>query len=338
MPEKSGYGVLSNYLSPPAPPSMTSSTDQPSKLLRALAYALLLVTMVIWASAFVGIRRVLQETDAFSLTTARMLIAAASMLALGAIARVKLPSMKDTPLIAAAGFCGFALYNVALNIGMTDVPAGQASLLTATTPLWTSLLAWKFLRERPGLFGIIGLLASVCGVGYLSMGAGDLSLQLGSLLVLLAAFAAAVNLILQKRLLERYSPLELSVFVTISGASPFLLYLPYCAEELTQMSTHAKWVTLYLGVGPIGLGYILSTIALKVLSAGRSAQMVLLVPPITALIAWAWLGEQLDAKVIGGGLLILAGVLVGGLRSPKAIHRQAAGDCVRDPALEGLER
>lgn len=317
---------------------MTPSTDQPSKPLRALAYALLLVTMVIWASAFVGIRRVLQEADAFSLTTARMLIAAASMLALGALARVRLPAMKDAPLIAAAGLCGFAFYNVALHIGMTDVPAGQASLLTATTPLWTSLLAWKFLRERPGAFGLIGLAVSVCGVAYLSMGAGDLSLQLGSLLVLFAAFAAASNLILQKRLLERYDPLESSVFVTLAGASPFLLYLPYCAEELSQMSAHAKWVTLYLGVGPIGLGYILSTIALKVLSAGRSAQMVLLVPPITALIAWAWLGEQLDAESIGGGLLILAGVLVGGLRSPRSLHRQAARDRVRDPAFEGLER
>lgn len=319
----------------PTTDAMTRPSHPDARAL-TMAYGLLLITMVIWASAFAGLRRVLQETDALSLTTARMLIAALSLVIAGALAGVKMPRREDLSLITVAGLSGFTLYHAALNLGLEHVTAGQASFIAATTPLWTAVLAWKYLGERLTGAGLLGLVLSVAGVGYLSLEQGDVAFEGGALLVLSAAVAAAVNLAIQKRLLERYNPLEVSVHVTAFGALPFLFYLPFCVDALGGLSHEAWGVTLWLGVGPIGLGYVLSTIALKLLPATRSAQMMLLMPPIAALIAWLWIGEQPQLRLLIGGAMILAGVSLGGIRG-RSLDEQPARDLVGDPALEAAE-
>jgi drug/metabolite transporter (DMT)-like permease len=101
------------------------------------------------------------------------------------------------------------------------------------------------------------------------------------------------------------------------------------------MSPEAWGITLYLGVGPICLGGVLSMFALRVLSTSRAAQMMLLVPPIASLIAWLWLGEIPKDEVFWGGGLILLGVFLGGInrwvaRSEPALEPNAPAAGVLD--------
>ena len=301
--------------------STRSSGERKGRI--AYAYALLGLTMLIWASAFAGIRVALRELTAIELTTARMLIAAAGAAALGLMLGVKAPQRRDLPRVVVAGLAGFAFYHAALNFGMTRVSAGQASFLVATTPLWTALLATRLLDERVSPRGLAGIVVSVAGVAIMSMGPADLSLGIGSLLVLVAAACAGVNITLQKELLERYSPIDVSVHATLAGTLPFVLHLPFAAPSFAAMSTEGLIVTAYLGLGPICLGYVLSTIALQILPATRSAQAMLAVPPIAALIAWAWIGETPTSLLLPGGALILAGLLIG---SKPLAHTRADHD------------
>ena len=278
------------------------------------AWALLMVTMVIWASSFAGLRRVLQETDALSLTCARMIIAAVPLAALALYWRVPLPRGRDLAVTLGAGVSGFTAYHLALNFGMRGVGAGTASLIVATAPLWTALLAWTLLSERLGPRGWIGLGLSFAGVAYLSIGGDETSEMLGVGLVLMAAVLAAVNAILQKKLLETYRPLQTAVLAGLAGCVPFALLLPWRWDELAPMSTEAWWILTYLGVVPVAFGYLLYTSALKVLPASRSSQMYLVVPPLSALLAWLWLGEPPSERLAGAGALVLCGVFVGNAR------------------------
>jgi drug/metabolite transporter (DMT)-like permease len=280
------------------------------------AYALLIFTMILWATAFPALRMALRSLDAPTLTTIRMIIAALGLLSLAVVMRTPLPRREDLGRIIGAGFSGFSVYHLALNLGLIHLSAGQGSFLIATIPVWTALLSWRFLGERMGPRAIAGLVLGMIGVGVLTLDSGSAGVnQLqGGAFVLVAAISSGINVTLQKELLGRYRPFDISVHVTVAGALPFLLYLPRCVDTLGALPISVWWLILYLGLVPISLGYVLSAMALSALPATRASQMLLLVPPLATLVAWVWLGEQPGVRMWIGGPIILASVLITNLR------------------------
>src|SRR5207248_10903218 len=119
----------------------------------------------------------------------------------------------DVVSIAIAAFLLFVAYNLALNYGERRVSAGTAGLLIATAPLFTALLAAAMLRERLGALAWVGVLIGFSGAALIAGGSGGgFSFGLSALAVLAAAAAEAPAFILQKRLLDRYGPLELTAY------------------------------------------------------------------------------------------------------------------------------
>ena len=134
----------------------------------------------------------------------------------------------------------------------------------------------------------------------LSLKGWRLDLQIGALYVVLGAMCAAVNVVMRKSLVARYTGLQLAIYVAIAGALPFLFYLPWGAPKLGAMSHEAWWMLAYLGVVPIAFGYVMTTIALRYMTAAASSQMLLCIPPVAALIAWGVARRAaLDHAVVG---------------------------------------
>lgn len=283
----------------------------PSPPSKPAAYAILLVTMVIWASAFAGLRFVLRELDPITMTVLRMLFATGALVAAGLVLKTPLPERRDLPEILGIGILGFTLYHLLLNYGLEFISAGQGAFIISTIPIWTTLLAGKFLGERITVRVWVGMALGLIGVAYMSLDPDKLSISHGSLVVLLAAMCAGANIILQKRLLSRYRALDVSIYACVVGTAPLLFFLPGGWEAIGELSAAGWWVTAYLGIVPIALGYFLSTVALHALPANRTSQMLLLIPPIAAVIAWLTIGEEPGTRLWVGGPLILVGVMVG---------------------------
>src|ERR1700726_1794998 len=96
---------------------------------RLLALAAVLVTVVLWASAFVGIRAASQQLSPEALALGRLTIASIALGLLVLARREPWPSRRDLPAIALIGVLWFALYNIALMEGERRVDAGTAALL-----------------------------------------------------------------------------------------------------------------------------------------------------------------------------------------------------------------
>ncbi|MFU8803320.1 MAG: DMT family transporter [Bradymonadaceae bacterium] len=280
----------------------------------ALAYGVMIFTMIIWASSFAGIRYVLREISPMALTVTRLGIASVFLFGVALVLRVPIPRREDWWRLLWCALLGFSIYHFLLNAGAAHITAGQASFIVATIPIWTTLLAGRFLKETITGRTWLGLAIGLGGVGYMSLEPGDASVSWGSFLVLLCAVCAAGNMTLTKDLLGRYRAIDISIYATVIGSLPLLLHLPWTFLEVREMSITAWWVTIYLAVIPIGLGYWLSSIALSILPASRASQMLLLVPPIAAVIAWFFIGEVPSTRLFVGGPLIVAGVLVGAVR------------------------
>ena len=277
------------------------------------AYLTLTSTILLWGSAFSGLKFVLGQIDPYTLSALRLLVAAGGLALAAVVFDVPMPEREDWPQIGVTGLVAFACYHLALNFGMSfpAVSAGQASFIISTTPIWTAILAWRFLDERTTWRTWLGLTLGLGGIGYMSLDLQQLTISPGLLVVLLAALFNAVNLVLQKDLLDRYRGLHVAIYLTIVGSLPMLLYLPWAWGPAGGLDATTWLVVLYLGLGPIALGYFLNTITLSILDASRMSQAILLVPPVATLIAWLALGEAPSTQLFVGGPLILIGVLLG---------------------------
>lgn len=269
------------------------------------------VTIVFWGSAFAGIRAGLHSYSPTHLALLRFLAASAVMAIYALATRMRLPAVRDLPPIGLLGLLGFAFYNIALNIGEQTIPAGPAALLIQTVPIWTALAAVLFLGDRLRPFGWIGIAISFAGGLLIALGkGGSFELGWGAALVVLAAISASAYNIIQKRMMDRYRPVEITTYAVWAGT---LLLLPFSGGLLGEMRAAPLADTLavvYLGVFPAAIGYVTWAFVLSRFPAARAASFLYGVPVMAFLIGWIWLGESPTATDAIGGLLALGGVAV----------------------------
>src|SRR3954454_19976558 len=301
---------------------MTSTARRPDRL--ALAAAL--ITVGLWASAFVGIRAAGRDLSAGSLSLGRLLVGAAALGLLVAVRREALPARADLGRLLACGLLWFGAYNILLNAAEQRVDAGTAAMLVNVGPLLIALLAGVLLGEgfpRSLLAGSGIAFAGAVVIGWATSERG-VDAGWGAAMCLAAAAAYAGGVVAQKPLLERTSALQVTFLACAVGAIACLPYAPALAGDVRAAGTGAVAWTAYLGVFPTAIGFTTWAFALRRTTAGRMGATTYLVPPIAVLMGGLVLGETPPGLALAGGALCLAGVFVArGGRLPRARARRA---------------
>lgn len=274
------------------------------------ALAAAIVTVVVWASAFVGIRAASDDLSAGPLSLGRLVIGA---LVLGVVVAFRgdhLPPRRDLPRLVVCGLLWFGAYNVLLNAGEQDVDAGTAAMLVNVGPVLIALLAGVLLREGFPRALLLGCAVSFAGAVIIGAATSGRSIDAGwgTALCLAAAVAYAGGVVAQKPLLERTSALQVTFLACVVGVLACLPFVPSLLSELgTADGSSIAW-TVYLGVFPTAIGFTTWAYALKRTTAGRMGATTYLVPPLAIVMAWVLLGETPPSLALLGGLLCLGGV------------------------------
>ena len=298
-------------------PHPANKTLQPGQISR-LGIAAVVVTVVLWASAFVGIRAVGPSFSPGSLTLGRLAIAAV-VLGLVVLPRLNgnLPRGREWWPILAYGVMWFGGYNVALNAAEHLLDAGTAALLINVNPILVAIMAGVILKEGFPRWLIIGSLVAFGGVAVIALGSGQRSTAdvAGVLLCLLAAALAAVSVIVQKPVLRKFPAAQATWFGIMVGA---VCCLPFSSQLITELQAAPLPATLglvYLGVFPTAIAFTTWAYALSMIDAGRLAATTYLVPGTTILISWLVLGEIPTIWGMVGGVICLVGVALTRRRS-----------------------
>jgi drug/metabolite transporter (DMT)-like permease len=277
-----------------------------------LAVGAALVSVVLWASAFVGIRSAGHDLSPGALAFGRLLVGSAALSALVLVLREQLPGRRDLPGIALVGVLWFGIYNVVLNEAERRVDAGTASMLVNVGPILIALLAGLLLHEgfpRALMAGIAVAFAGVAAIAFATSGQG-LTAGWGAGLCVVAALAYAGGVVAQKPLLARVSALQVTWLACTAGALTCLPFAPSMIDELGDARPTAIGWAVYLGVAPTAVGFMTWAYALARTSAGRLGSTTYLVPPIAIVLGWAILGETPPGLAYVGGALCLAGVVL----------------------------
>jgi drug/metabolite transporter (DMT)-like permease len=293
--------------------------DQHSWRREPTTWAAIVVALLLWASAFAGIRAGLESYGPGQVALLRFGTASLVFLVWATINRMRLPDTRDLPRIALAGFLGITVYHVALNYGEVTVTAGAASLIISASPIITALLSTMFIGERLSAWGWVGIVVSFAGVALISLGeGGGLAFEPGAALVFLAAIATSVYFIVSKRPLRRYTALEFTSYAIWAGTVPMLIFAPGLITQMAEANSEATWAVVYLGIFPGAVAYVLWSYALSRMPATALSTFLYFQPVNAIIIAWWWLGEIPAPLALAGGLISLAGVAVVNTRGTAA--------------------
>ena len=282
-------------------------------------------TVLAWASAFVVIRYAAHEIRPGALALGRLLVASLALSAMMIGRKLVRLNGREWALTAVVGVAWFAGYSIALNAGEQHVDAGTASMLIQLAPILIGVLAGILLGEGfPRMLVIGGLVAFV---GTLIIGiatsTGKASLM-GVLLILLSAVLYSIALVAQKVVLRRIPALQVTWLACLMGAVACLPFAGQLVADIAAAPPLQIIGVIYLGLVPTALAFSTWAYALKHSTAGRLGVTTFLVPPITILLGWLFLGEVPPPLAVVGGVLSLAGVAIA-TRLPRRPLRVVSG-------------
>lgn len=283
----------------------------------ALARAMPWVFVLIWSTGFVVARLGMPHAPPMSFLAVRYALSVACFAVWIALARAPWPRdraqvlhLAVTGMLMHAGYLGGVWSAVKAGIG-----AGTVALIVGLQPVLTALwltrglqgeqrtatrvAAVQWLGLALGLFGLVLVVEGKLGLGEVT--SGNLALAL------LALLSVTSGTLYQKR---HVAPCDVRTASLIQLSAALVVTLPFALLEPERMDWHPElvaamaWSVLALTLGGSSLLYLL--IQRGAVTAVTS--LMYLVPPCTALMAWALFGEAFTPSMLVGMGLAVAGV------------------------------
>lgn len=220
------------------------------------------------------------------------------------------------PLVAAS-LCGITINQLLFIKGLSITSATHASLLMLITPVFITLMATFFLKEKLGWKAWAGLSIALGGAVVLISGKtalvkGGSTIWLGDVMVLANAVIYSFYFILVKPLMQVYKPLQVIIMVFFVGG---IAMLPFCLTSLYTTNfaaiTFTQWgqISTVILLGTFGT-YLLNVLSIQYIGAAATSGYIYTQPVFATLLA-AWiLQEQLHPYTWVASGCIFTGVFI----------------------------
>lgn len=322
---------LPTTTAPPAPEAIARTSG--------LTWLAMATTVVLWASAFVGIRSAGHDFSPGSLALGRVIAGSVALTVIVVIVRrrrryvaerhanlgsaerstvdggVRRMSRRDLGYVAIWGVAWMGGYNVTLNAAERHLDAGTAALIVNTAPVLVAVLAGFILGEGFPRRLLLGVAIAFAGVALIAFttSSGRIS-GVGVVLGLASAVLFAGSAIAQKLILPRVDALTMTWLGCSTAVIACLPFAPTMVRELADAPSSAILAVVYLGVFPTAIAFSTWGYALARTTAGRLTAATYAVPPLVIVFSWLLLDELPTATAVLGGAIALTGVAVATLR------------------------
>ncbi len=295
--------------------------DSINRFMGLREWGLLITLSLVWGGSFFFVGVAVAEVPPFTIVLSRVGFAALTLWLFALVMGIKIPPTRQVWV----AFFGMGLLNNAIPFGLivwgqTEIASGLASILNATTPLFSVVVAHFLTRDEPMtpsrilgvLFGIAGV-AVLIGPEALAGLGGSVMAQIGILLAAVSyAFAAVFG--------RRFKSMGLTPTATATGqvTASTLLILPLAlifeAPWQLPMPSGGTWMALIgLGVLSTALAYDLYFRILATAGATNLMLVTFLVPVSAILLGSAFLAEILTpVQFVGMGLIGLGLIAIDG--------------------------
>ncbi|MDA0377666.1 MAG: DMT family transporter [Proteobacteria bacterium] len=269
--------------------------------------------VILWSSAFITTKPIIDNSDPFSALAFRLLIVTFLFFLFSILTKQNILINKKNlleSLFSGVLFHGIYLGGVFFSISK-GMPTGIVALIVTLQPILTSALSGPILNEKVSInqwFGILlGFIGAVLVLGF---DIGSNIPTLGLIATIISLISITTSTIWQKKISNNLPISVSNMYQALGGCLFHLLiisifikpYINYTKTFLISMSHQIFLVSL-------GAFSILMFL-IKKNSASKTVSIFFLIPPTSALMAWIFLDEKLTNLDIVGFLIATIGVYI----------------------------
>jgi drug/metabolite transporter (DMT)-like permease len=285
-------------------------------------FAFILLGLV-WSASFLWIKIAIQEIGPFMLVGIRVVFGALTGIMVTIFTRSAWPRDRATWITyAILGVTSVAIPFVLISWGEKTIDSAVASILNASVPLFTILMAHYILRDdRITVQKIVGLLVGFGGVVVLlskDLQPGGHNSILGQAAVILAALFYAGSIVFARLKTEHVPGLVRGAAPLLTASVVMWAIIPFVERPVRLPSLPLTWLALvWLGVLGSSLALILWYYLLHEIGPTRTTLVSYIFPLGGVILGVIFLHEQLTWQLFVGALLIIISVLAVNFRSQK---------------------
>ena len=282
---------------------------------KALGFGACAVASSLWGCGFFFGKIALMEMNFAHMVLYRFLFAMVGLLPLIVTHRPGL-NAKEWGVLAAAAFLGVPLQFLIQFYALSITTVSHASLMVGTMPVILAVGAAWFAHERMDRVGWFALAGSTCGAVLIALGgkhhagAGEPTLA-GDLLVVVSLMIALLWILLNKKLVERHSPIVVTAYGLGLGTLMLMVWVPvrYGMPPMTGVSIKAWGALAASGLLCTASTTLLWNWGMTQVPASQAGVLLNMEPLIGSLLGVMVLGERLGPSAwVGGGLILVAAV------------------------------
>ncbi len=284
----------------------------------SITYLKLISTMFMWGGTWIAGRIVAQELTApLAAPAIRFLLAGLALagFALATEGRIPRPQTgREWGVVTGLAMTGIFIYALCFFYGLKHITAGQGALVVALTPVMVALGAWFLGQERMTPVKLAGIAIACLGCLTVIGHGNPLALLHGSVgigewLILGCALSWTAYTFIGRQATKSLSPLAATLHASLIGA--LLLGITAWLQGGTDLAAWSwrVWASVvFLAIGGTALAFTWFADGVRRIGAAKASVFVNLVPVFAVLQAGVLLDERLGLAVLGGGLLVIAGV------------------------------
>ena len=280
-------------------------------------YIKLFLTAVFWGGTFIAGRVVAKDVGPFAASFLRFAIASIFLLFIVLKIEGKLPLLKKAQIIPVIllGMAGVFAYNVFFFKGLKIIEAGRASLIIANNPIFITLFASCFFKEKLNPIKVTGIIISVIGAiivisrgNFIELLNGNVGW--GEFYIFCCVLTWVAYTLIGKAIMTDLSPLVSVSYSSVVGAVALFVpaYFEGMMRDLAHYSTADWFGIFYLGFFGTVLGFVWYYQGIKIIGPMKAGQFINFVPISAVLLAFFMLGESITLSLLVGTIFVISGV------------------------------
>ena len=286
-------------------------------------YLKLLLTAFFWGGTFVSGRMLSGHISPCSVAFLRFAVASLVLFFLTWKMEGRFPSVEGRQMLPLflLGMTGVFSYNIFFFKGLELISAGRAALIIALNPIFITVCAGLFFKERLTLFKVTGILISVTGA-MIVISRGNLGSVLaegvgwGEFYIFCCVLSWVAFSLIGKTILSGVTPLVSVTYSAAVGATALFIpaYLEGVASHLGEY-TAVVWLNIaYLGVFGTVIGFIWYYEGIKAIGPTKAGLFINFVPVSAIVLAFFIQDEPVTLSLLVGAALVSSGVYMTNLR------------------------